>query len=206
MPKNARPYQVGLHQRLRDDPEHAKNYINAAAEDSIEAFLLALRDVVEATTGMSELAAAAAKNRENLYRILSEEGNPRLLSLWDVVRAMGLRLQVASVDDTNRECADMQAEVLPAQETYSPRWNGEATPAGFSSLISASPIGTATLGRHIEQQAQTNDLLIGALRPFKLTASGVKTVNPPLTAISVQSAQGVDCDQEGGRVLERGVA
>ena len=93
MRRKSRPYEVGLHERLRDI-SHAISYINAAAEDSGEGFLLALRDFVEATKGMSKVAADADKNRENLYRMLSEEGNPRLDSLLAVLEAMGLRITV----------------------------------------------------------------------------------------------------------------
>lgn len=83
MTKKARPYEEGLHERLKD-AAHAVSYISAAAEDSIEGFLLALRDYAEATRGMSKVASAADKNRENLYRMLSQDGNPRLDSLWAV--------------------------------------------------------------------------------------------------------------------------
>lgn len=102
MPKKSRPYEVGLHERLRD-PSHAVNYIKIAAEDSMEGFLLALRDYAEATKGMSKVAAEADKNRENLYRMLSEEGNPRLDSLWVVLPAMGLRLTVEQIEKPNEK-------------------------------------------------------------------------------------------------------
>jgi probable addiction module antidote protein len=105
MPRKSRPYEVGLHERLRDT-SHAVSYINAAAEDSIEGFLLALRDFAEATKGMSKVAVDADKNRENLYRMLSEEGNPRLDSLWPVLEAMGLRL---AVEPITIESKDVQA-------------------------------------------------------------------------------------------------
>ena len=93
MARKSRPYEIGLHERLRNRA-HAASYINAAAEDSVEGFLLALRDVAESTKGMSKVAETADKNRENLYRMLSRDGNPRLSSLWAVLDAMGLRLAV----------------------------------------------------------------------------------------------------------------
>ena len=55
MSKKSIPYEVGLHERLRD-PVHALNYIKAAAEDFMEGFLLALRDYAEATKGMAKVA------------------------------------------------------------------------------------------------------------------------------------------------------
>jgi probable addiction module antidote protein len=98
MPKNKpRPYETGLRERLRSSFEHSVNYVRAAAEDSKDGFLLALRDVAEARIGMSDLANAASLNRENLYRMLSEEGNPRLESLWSVAEALGLRITVEAI-------------------------------------------------------------------------------------------------------------
>jgi probable addiction module antidote protein len=76
------------------DPAEAAAYLDAALEDEdIQVFLLALRDVAEAR-GMSRVAAEADLNRESLYRMLSEEGNPRLSSLEALLHTFGLRLAV----------------------------------------------------------------------------------------------------------------
>jgi probable addiction module antidote protein len=86
-------YTEGLHQRLRD-PEEAVAYLNAALEETDQrAFLLALRDVAEAR-GMSWVARESGLNRENLYRMLSDQGNPQLASLNTLLRSVGLRLAV----------------------------------------------------------------------------------------------------------------
>ncbi len=90
MPK--RPFSIGLNERL-EDPEYATAYLNAALEDSPEGFLLALRDVADARR-MSLVARSAQVNRENLYRMLSEKGNPRLNKLSAVLRSLGLKLNV----------------------------------------------------------------------------------------------------------------
>lgn len=66
----------------------------ALEEGDSETFLLALRDVADAR-GMSTLAARAQLNRENLYRMLSEHGNPQLDSLTALLDAIHLRLVVA---------------------------------------------------------------------------------------------------------------
>lgn len=98
--KKSGPYKTGLYERLRDH-KHAISYLNAAlSEDSTEGFLIALRDVVEAMQGMSALAEAASVNRKNLYRMLSEQGNPRLESLAAVLSALDLRLQVTKQRDS----------------------------------------------------------------------------------------------------------
>ncbi len=131
MAKKSRPYEVGLHERLRD-PAHAINYVKAAAEDSREGFLMALRDVAEATKGMSELAAISSKNRENLYRMLSEEGNPRSDSLWAISEALGFRVTVEPIRPTN------DANSGPSEESVSGEARAPQPSAGdHSSVIDA---------------------------------------------------------------------
>ena len=86
-------YRNGLLKDLKD-PGEAAAYLNAALEDdSQEIFMLALRDVADAK-GISDLAKKSGLNRENLYRILSEKGNPQLGSLSVLLESMGLRLAV----------------------------------------------------------------------------------------------------------------
>ncbi len=76
-------------------PQEAAQYLDAALEDGDrEVFLLALRDIAEARGGMSKLAKEAELNRENLYRMLSENGNPELSSLRALLDALGFRLAV----------------------------------------------------------------------------------------------------------------
>ncbi len=75
------------------DLDYAATYLSAALSDSKEVFLLALRDVAEAQKGISKLATEAQVNRENLYRMLSEQGNPRLETLKAVLRGVGLRIE-----------------------------------------------------------------------------------------------------------------
>jgi probable addiction module antidote protein len=90
----SRSYQAELIGSLRD-PREAAEYLNAALEeDDPELFLLALRNVAEAQGGMAQLAEKAKLNRESLYKMLSERGNPELRSLEVLLHALGLRLAV----------------------------------------------------------------------------------------------------------------
>jgi probable addiction module antidote protein len=80
------------------DPAEAAEYLNAAlVEDSNELFLLALRNVAEAH-GMKKLAEEARLNRESMYRMLSEQGNPRFASLTALLKELGLKLSVQVKD------------------------------------------------------------------------------------------------------------
>ena len=95
-------YLDDLHERL-GDPNEALGYLAAAIEEGdVPTFLLALRDVVEAR-GIQKVAKATGLNRENLYRILSEQGNPRLSSLSAILDAMGLLVSFSQAVDRAAE-------------------------------------------------------------------------------------------------------
>ena len=89
-------YEEGLHLRLKD-PEYAAEYLNAHLEtndkDSIEAFMLALRDVATAY-GMALISEKANLGRESLYKSLSKSGNPKVETLAALLNAMGLKLAI----------------------------------------------------------------------------------------------------------------
>jgi probable addiction module antidote protein len=93
MPKLTKNYQESLLQALQN-PQEAAEYLTAALEDGDSAvFLLALRNVADAQ-GMRTVAHKAQLNRENLYRMLSEQGNPQLGSLTALLDALNLRLAI----------------------------------------------------------------------------------------------------------------
>jgi probable addiction module antidote protein len=79
--------------RLKD-PQYFSKYLSASFGDSAGTLLMALRNVANAQKGMSQLAAEAGVNRENLCRMLSEQGNPRRDTPWAVLKAIGLRVSL----------------------------------------------------------------------------------------------------------------
>jgi probable addiction module antidote protein len=92
--KRSSIYDDELMEALKD-PEEAAEYLNAAlADPNQEVFLLALRDVIAARGGMSELSRKATLNRVSLYRTLSKRGNPELCTLNRMLVELGLRLAI----------------------------------------------------------------------------------------------------------------
>jgi probable addiction module antidote protein len=80
------------------DVEEAANYLTACLEDyEEEVFLIALRDVVQATLGMSELARQTQLNREGLYTMLSEKGHPQLSSVRAILDSLGYQIVIRPV-------------------------------------------------------------------------------------------------------------
>ncbi len=87
---NTKSYRDELLKDLQD-PVEAAEYLNAAlADDSEEIFLMALRDVAEAS-GKIKLAEHFASNHDDIDALLSEKNTPKLNEL---LKSMGLKLAV----------------------------------------------------------------------------------------------------------------
>ena len=81
------------------DPEQAIAYLKAALADEDErVFLLALRNILEFQGGgIPKLAQNTGLNKQNLYRMLSEKGNPRFSSLKTVLHSIGLEMDIKPI-------------------------------------------------------------------------------------------------------------
>jgi probable addiction module antidote protein len=83
---------------LREDPAYALELLNGILEDGEQGeLLITLRQMTKAFGGVQSVAEKANLNPTQLYRTLSEEGNPELRSLAAILKAMGLRLAVERV-------------------------------------------------------------------------------------------------------------
>lgn len=85
---------------LRDDPEQAYAYVQVALEESdrdsdTEHLILVLRNVAEAQGRVPELARQVNMGKTNLYRALSEKGNPTLSTVNTILHGLGYRLALA---------------------------------------------------------------------------------------------------------------
>ena len=93
MSKLTKSYRESLLEDLQD-PKEAAAYLTAALDERDSAvFLLALRDVADAH-GLQTVVHKAQLNRENLYRMLSEQGNPQPGSLTALLDVLNLRLAI----------------------------------------------------------------------------------------------------------------
>ena len=89
-------YRDSLIEDLRGDDVAQFEYIKANFEENGDipgAILSAIRTVAEAR-GFKNFAVETNLNRENLYRVLSEDGNPRLDTFFKILDGLGLRLSV----------------------------------------------------------------------------------------------------------------
>ena len=77
------------------DPEYAALYLNDALhEGSPEEFYLALRNIIRANQGMTQVAAETELGRESLYKALSDSGNPQFTTIYKIVSSLGLQISI----------------------------------------------------------------------------------------------------------------
>jgi probable addiction module antidote protein len=83
---------------FQQDPAYAVALLNDILEDGEQGeLLIALRQMTKAFGGVQSVAEKAHLNPTQLYRTLSEHGNPELASLAAILKAMGMRLAVERV-------------------------------------------------------------------------------------------------------------
>ncbi|MFH1832298.1 MAG: addiction module antidote protein [bacterium] len=93
------PYNEWLIEKLKDH-DLAVAYLNNALEqstdgdsESLELFLIALRNVIESRGGVTKIAKKAKLGRESLYKTVSEKGNPEFKTITALTHALGLELR-----------------------------------------------------------------------------------------------------------------
>ena len=96
--KNTGDFHELLIDSLRNQKKAAA-YLKVALDEyqedgDSETFLKALRNVAEAQGGMGMLSKKTKLNRQHLYSTLSHKGNPRLNTLWLLLKGLGFHLSI----------------------------------------------------------------------------------------------------------------
>lgn len=94
--KKNRSYQEYLIESLKD-PEEASSYLKACLDEALETnefgiFLLALRNVVEANGGISEVSSKMDVGRESFYKSLSQNSKPRFSTIMHALKNCGVEI------------------------------------------------------------------------------------------------------------------
>ena len=93
-----RTHDESMAELFKEDPAYAVELLNSILDDGEQGeLLIALRQMTKAFGGVKNVAVKANLNPTQLYRALSEKGNPELRSLSAILKAMGLRLAVERV-------------------------------------------------------------------------------------------------------------
>lgn len=92
MTLETKPYEFAQHVETVED---IKLYLSLfLEEDGVEGFIDALGHIAR-KKGMTEIARSAGISRQNLYRTLTDGGNPNFATVSKVVEALGCKLTVA---------------------------------------------------------------------------------------------------------------
>ena len=98
---NDRSHDEAMAEAFRNDPAYGVELLNSILADGEQAeLLIALRQMAKAFGGVRGVAKETGLNPNQLYRMLSAEGNPEFRSLAVVLRAMGLRLAVQPLKES----------------------------------------------------------------------------------------------------------
>ena len=77
--------------------EDVAAYLNAALEDGNTSVIPAALGDIARAKGMTQLSKETGITRDGLYKALSPTGNPSFDTVQKVVRAFGLKLDVAAI-------------------------------------------------------------------------------------------------------------
>lgn len=87
-------YKEKLYGRLKVQ-DYCIAYLQETLKDEDPTvFLLALKDVIEAHKGLTAIARESKLNRESLYKMLSEEGNPCPTSIQRLLSTLNLEFSI----------------------------------------------------------------------------------------------------------------
>ena len=89
-----RPWDPAEHLETEED---MASYLNVALEEGDLSLIMATLGDIARARRMAVVAQETGLGRESLYKSLSTDGNPEFVTVLKVVRALGLRLQVATV-------------------------------------------------------------------------------------------------------------
>jgi probable addiction module antidote protein len=79
-----------------ETPEDIAFYLEAVFEENDPALIAAALGDIARSRGMTEVARAAGVTRDTLYKALAKDGDPRLSTFLGVIKALGLKIQIAA--------------------------------------------------------------------------------------------------------------
>lgn len=90
-----------MREKLKDF-DYAQGYLETALEEAEKdgyygGFLIVLRRVVE-VHGASRISRQSSVSRSNLYKALSEDGNPTIETLGAILHSLGMKLSLSRLD------------------------------------------------------------------------------------------------------------
>lgn len=111
----SRSYRDDLLKSLQD-PIEAGAYLNAALCEGKDVFFLALKDVVDAQKGMSQLAKEINRSRESLYKTLSSNANPEFIGIYDILESLGYHITITPNNQGFSEVKNKKQRIIKVSQ------------------------------------------------------------------------------------------
>ena len=137
MSPKTKSYSSWRNERLAD-PERAARYLSAAYKDSTEAFVHALKNVIQAHQ-VSAIAKKVGVSRENLYRT----ENPTITTLRPLLHALGVDIPEFVAVGTSTPSPPSAPVPLRPKTLYRRRRGTRGAPESQLDLNFDSPVTTA---------------------------------------------------------------
>jgi probable addiction module antidote protein len=97
----SRAHDEAMAELYGKDPEFALQVVNSILEDGDQGeLLITLRQMAKAFGGVQTVAEVSHLSPTQIYRTLSSKGNPTLNNFSAILKAMGLRLAVQTLEHT----------------------------------------------------------------------------------------------------------
>jgi probable addiction module antidote protein len=125
-------------QQKLTDPARALRYLQAARRESNEAFLYAVKNVIQANN-VTKVAKEVGVTRESVYRSFAEDGNPAFFTVASALEAVGLevdfRVSSKGAEASSPESAPIVYE--PVSSANVPNVSAENPAVGIAANIRA---------------------------------------------------------------------
>jgi probable addiction module antidote protein len=166
MAKTIRTYSQWRQEKLTD-PERAARYLNAAKRESREAFLHAVKNVIQANQ-VTKIAKEVGVTRESVYRSFSAEGNPAFYTIDAVMKKLdieigfrsALKTAATQVSTPARARKRAVGRAASAKRTRTPGLSASMCAAGQMSFDFTSSASAPRPVPAVQQSMQPNVLEI----------------------------------------------
>ena len=86
-------FKNSLENQLQD-PQFLCEYLNNAIEENDPEYLKIALGQVARSCGVAKIADKTSVSRQSIYQMLSEDGNPSMASLFQILAALNLQVRV----------------------------------------------------------------------------------------------------------------
>ncbi len=89
---NKQPFDISSHLKTEED---IKFFLQEVADTGTASDFIHAVGIVAKARGMTDVSKRVGVSRSSLYKSLSEQGNPNFTTVYDTIKACGLKMAIA---------------------------------------------------------------------------------------------------------------